>query len=148
MEHLTQKTFSVWTVTHSCDTAQGMPSWVLANTVNTFTRPKNISTEHGFNNFTKESCHLFSFSTKPHYTHTCFWSLYPPYVTATLYVYMILCLHTTRPELSQPGNHGTLLLLEANPCHFWHKWLLHHKAMMHSHVFSHFSMQHSHFPLL
>lgn len=42
------------------------------------------------------------------HTHTCFWSLYPPYVTATLYVYMILCLHTTQLELSQPGNHGTL----------------------------------------
>lgn len=92
---LDPKTFSIWTVTHSYDTARGMLSWGLHNTVNTFNQAAHCysgnisSTENLFNNVTKKKavCHLqfvsFSYSgPQKHITHTllttCFWRIYPP----------------------------------------------------------------------
>lgn len=164
---LDPKTFSIWTVTHSYDTARGMPSWVLHNTVETFSQlahsleAENISsTENLFNKFTKKTKtnKLLMLATYtvlsvapilPHvstsHTYTALAILTTSYCIPAsglwnMYPCVDLCLHTTWLNWSRRGLHTHVQSLACVLAHKWPACVT--ELVMHIMCLGHFSMQH------
>ncbi len=146
MRTLDPKTFSSWTVTHSYDTARGMPSWALLNTVNTFTRRPCILKHKTFHEqkiylttLQKKKKLMFAsflvfcptLTTKARYTH-CWQLVFGHFIHhKLLYTSFIsvvhVCLHDTAftrdiIEIISTRESWRTIAFGAQLV-FWHKWL-------------------------